>query len=694
MTDQAQGSVITFYSYKGGTGRTMALANIACILAQKQLSIEGKGVLMIDWDLEAPGLHRFFEDKEQATSLAGDHREDAPSLKPGLIDLFYDLDTLLSAYDKNRAALRGDSATPSIATEKVARQIVYDVGVRKYISPTPVRGLSLLRAGRFNPENLNEYPERVSRFNWEAFYERSPHLIRVFAESLAKQFAYVLIDSRTGVTDISGICTMLLPEKLVIVFTPNVQSLRGGIELMRRATDYRRESADLRPLIVFPLVSRVEANEPELRHDWRFGDLKRGIVGYQPEIESVLSQIYGKKELDLASYFDEIQVQHIPRYAYGEVIAVLIEKTVDRFSLRRSYQAFADKLMSDRLPWEDKSVAQAESVKPTPWSQLSFNWLKLATAGLSKYTLTRSAIMVGMLLVLTLSFLQFNQFSILRRDIQGQFQTTKYVSSSQIMQNLRANARVKWLIRLIPYNEVTREYLNVNTLRELGRETQQYVFVADYTELQGRTVADAVVMVGGSMDQVTGVSAIIFPLNSQIYPANARGVLQVIQDVDTQCVANPAKCPVQKGNYRPFLAEQKLSKDEADDLAEKEFRESWSWDRYKRFYGHYCQLAQNFRCSQGGGQFSASPLIAFLAREWHPLGFSKTSSEDPCQDRFNPCSIRSWDEAMALTPKLGARAFLIRNNSLKNIVGLRFIDFRHPYEDVIPDIGVYVEEIR
>src|SRR4026207_2090265 len=49
------GRILTFYSYKGGTGRSMALANIAWILASS-----GRTALMIDWDLEAPGLHRHF----------------------------------------------------------------------------------------------------------------------------------------------------------------------------------------------------------------------------------------------------------------------------------------------------------------------------------------------------------------------------------------------------------------------------------------------------------------------------------------------------------------------------------------------------------------------------------------------------------------------------------------------------------
>ena len=47
--------IYTFYSYKGGVGRTMALANVAELLYQS-----GLRVLMVDWDLEAPGLERFF----------------------------------------------------------------------------------------------------------------------------------------------------------------------------------------------------------------------------------------------------------------------------------------------------------------------------------------------------------------------------------------------------------------------------------------------------------------------------------------------------------------------------------------------------------------------------------------------------------------------------------------------------------
>ena len=52
--------IYTFYSYKGGVGRSMALANVA-----EWLYRQGLRVVMIDWDLEAPGLESFFYQSQE-----------------------------------------------------------------------------------------------------------------------------------------------------------------------------------------------------------------------------------------------------------------------------------------------------------------------------------------------------------------------------------------------------------------------------------------------------------------------------------------------------------------------------------------------------------------------------------------------------------------------------------------------------
>ena len=52
--------VITFHSYKGGTGKTTLATNLAALLAKK-----GNNVCIVDIDVYAPSLHSYFGDKVQ-----------------------------------------------------------------------------------------------------------------------------------------------------------------------------------------------------------------------------------------------------------------------------------------------------------------------------------------------------------------------------------------------------------------------------------------------------------------------------------------------------------------------------------------------------------------------------------------------------------------------------------------------------
>ena len=85
-------------------------------------------------------------------------------------------------------------------------------------------------------------------------------------------------------------------------------------------------------------------------------------------------------------------------------------------------------------------------------------------------------------------------------------------STDEIRQRLADNARVRYVVRLIPYNDpAERQELSIDNVSTLGPAKQLYSFVGDYEELKGRTVADALDMVGvtRNFDRVT---AIIFPL--------------------------------------------------------------------------------------------------------------------------------------------------------------------------------------
>jgi hypothetical protein len=295
---------------------------------------------VIDWDLEAPGLHRFFPNSVTVPATG-------VSSTPGVIDLFIRLEETTRSLEST-AELEGQERTLTML-----EQLRFD----EYIRPAGISDLSnlmIMEAG----QGRQGYATKVNAFPWESFYKRAPWLIRMLADRLGQEFRYVLIDSRTGLTDISGICTMLLPEKLVTVFTPNEQSLAGVVDLVQRAIHYRRHSNDLRPLVVYPLPARIESTKPEQRELWRFGASDGSFLGYQPRFQDVLTQAYGLDQCVLQRYFDEVQIQHAPEYAYGEPIAVLRERSGDVLSLSKSYERFRDWLLRPQPPWEDEIVTE------------------------------------------------------------------------------------------------------------------------------------------------------------------------------------------------------------------------------------------------------------------------------------------------------------------------------------------------
>ena len=319
------GEVITFYSYKGGTGRTMALSNIAVLLARQQNATTP--VLMIDWDLEAPGLHHYF-----------DHH---PEPRPGVLELFEACREQLQ---------RRRNGAMALDDEELAHEVLAAVGWEQYVSRVDQSSqLYLMRAGRFD----DSYGERLAGLHWEELFNSCPALFRCFAERLTRHFSYVLVDSRTGRSDSAGICTTLLPRKLVVVFTPNRQSLEGVQALVTRATTYRRSHEDeQRPLLVYPLPSRMEMADSAQRAQWRRGDERQRIFGYQPSFEELIGECYGMQDVSLESYFDEVQLQQTRTFAYGEQLAVRLDQGGDRFSLTRTFEAFLAWLAPGYFPWQ------------------------------------------------------------------------------------------------------------------------------------------------------------------------------------------------------------------------------------------------------------------------------------------------------------------------------------------------------
>ena len=276
-TNSESGVIITFNSYKGGTGRSMALANVAVWLSQQ----ERKKVLMIDWDLEAPGLHIYFADNlENKNSL-------------GLINLFELF-----------------NGTANSDFEPVLRSNFPEFICKLNFAEAD---LSLLTAGSFD----KHYNDKVQCFDWRGFFKDKNEFFLIWIEYLQQEFDYVLIDSRTGLADMSGICTMIMPERVVVVFTPNNQSLDNLMNIMDSWVDYRLKSVDLRPYMIYPLPSRVEINELDLYKEWQ-----ECYIGL---FEAKFKLLYKLNRCKLKPYFDLVALSQIPKYAYGEKISVLLD---------------------------------------------------------------------------------------------------------------------------------------------------------------------------------------------------------------------------------------------------------------------------------------------------------------------------------------------------------------------------------
>ena len=358
------GEIITFYSYKGGTGRSMALANLACLLAARGGS---GGVLVVDWDLEAPGLHRFFRQLFRRTLGESANYEDRLNAHPGLLELLLQL----------RSSTDRLQSSASEVARSAEESLQNSVSLDEFVLQSDLDGLHFLKAGRFD-EN---YAEKVNTFGWEDFYRTAPWFFPWFANWLAQKYQYVLIDSRTGITDTSGICTMLVPDKLVVVFTPNLQSLEGVLDIVQRATDYRRHSDDLRPLIVLPLPSRIESARPTLRDLWRY-DPK---IGYQSRFEQLFKRVYELLDCDLTAYFNDVPIYQVPDYAYGEEIAALVERGGDKLSLAKSYETFLAWLEKSRYPWEQYPDTVQRSPADEALSRAHLTFAQLSPEEVAKF---------------------------------------------------------------------------------------------------------------------------------------------------------------------------------------------------------------------------------------------------------------------------------------------------------------------
>lgn len=314
----------------------MALANVAWILASN-----GQRVLVVDWDLEAPGLHRYFRPFLRDKELTGPDSQ-------GVIDFVVDFSVQLATPASSRIDEKWYENYADIS--KWSKRLTWPSGE---IVNLGTKGLiDFVPAGQQGPQ----YGKKVNSFDWANFYEQLNG--GTFFDAVRRSMAnydWVLIDSRTGVSDTAGICTMQFPDILVVCFTLNYQSIEGAFTAASAVKKARPE------ISIWPVPTRIDGSEEKLL---------RRMKEYAKSKFTTLLNRYVEPE----KYWYTMEVPYFPRYAYSEKLAPFEDQTGISTSTLPAMERLTDWITSGRakklgsLPEADRKESLAEFEAP-PGSQ-------------------------------------------------------------------------------------------------------------------------------------------------------------------------------------------------------------------------------------------------------------------------------------------------------------------------------------
>lgn len=364
--------IYTFYSFKGGVGRSMAVANLGECFHEK-----GLRVLLVDWDLEAPGLESYFyspegppgklesvrkhrglldmllRQKEEFPDSSVDVRGSQEKVdREPREELDHDSAALAAAQTVQKALQEGPNVPAflrksGVRTRRDTR--VFDsletflhqlyeavslssetAGFPRQIQDSPLRaylqcihgpesgrenGLYLMNAGARGDQDFGTYASAVQEFDWGEFYatcEGRPYF-NWLRDELQKIADVVLIDSRTGVTEMGGVCTRQMADAVVSFCAPNFQNVDGVVRVIAGLNkESVKKVRNERAVDVLVIPTRIDNAESALLGEFsnRFAD--------KVEKDAVLPVAFR----DLKRPLWNLQVPYIPRYNYQESLVI------------------------------------------------------------------------------------------------------------------------------------------------------------------------------------------------------------------------------------------------------------------------------------------------------------------------------------------------------------------------------------
>ena len=239
--------VVTFYSYKGGMGRTTTMVAYAMSLAANKDINRRKQVVIIDCDLEAPGYLNFFDLSEHNGLKSGK--------KNGFVEFICDAQLTLNPSDLD------------------INDYIINVGLdnKNSFAYNNLNNIWLVPAGNLNEgyadlesnSDRNDYLEGLAKINLSSV----PSVIKFFNLLFDKinetiHPDIILIDSRTGFNDIFGTAALYLSSYVVGFFGFSRQTQPGLINLLK---DYYKTTNNFKLQLVFSILPE-NATEEWINH--------------------------------------------------------------------------------------------------------------------------------------------------------------------------------------------------------------------------------------------------------------------------------------------------------------------------------------------------------------------------------------------------------------------------------------------
>lgn len=279
--------IYTFYSYKSGVGRTMAMANIADLLRQ-----HGLKVIVVDGELESPDLERYFPGPQGI----GSHF--------GLINLILDFKEIMSQ-PVDTIEGKGELPLPNLL------RYLVEIGV------DDAQPLMLMPAGkRDGVGDFEVFSKTVRLFDWKDFYENweGESFFKWLKQELCKLADVILINSCSGISEIGNICIHEMADVVVLFCGSNQQSLDGTLKIAASLIGPQRSKALSSRFVGSIIVpARIEERvDAKLVHDFKL-DLIKGCTPFLPPDKAAQENF---------EYFWNLRVPNVPRFTFTEGLVV------------------------------------------------------------------------------------------------------------------------------------------------------------------------------------------------------------------------------------------------------------------------------------------------------------------------------------------------------------------------------------